>query len=318
MYCLNLKSTDPYFNLAVDEYLLKQRYEDFLVISVNDRSVVTGKHQVAHRELSTGFAFENSIPLIRRISGGGTVFHDEGNLNFSFILNSAEGKQIDFRKYTLPVIAFLDTLGVKASLEGRNDLKVNGLKISGNAEHVFRNRVLHHGTLLYSTDLDILRSVLRKDTSAYSTRAVPSNPSHVGNLGDMIEHHNVKSINEFRSEIIQWFFDNHPGMQECVLSGDENLAIGSLALSKYRTWEWNYAYGPEYQFVNKFTALGGESFCHLNVRDGIITRCEAGGTEKFITTVGKLAGFRHMPEDILAVFSEENLDRTEIDVFDFF
>lgn len=117
MYCLNLKSTDPYFNLAVDEYLLKQRHEDFLVISVNDRSVVTGKHQVAHRELSTGFAFENSIPLIRRISGGGTVFHDEGNLNFSFILNSTVGKQIDFRKYTLPVIAFLDTLGVKASLE---------------------------------------------------------------------------------------------------------------------------------------------------------------------------------------------------------
>lgn len=318
MHCLNLKPTDPYFNLAVDEYLLKQRHEDFLVISVNDRSVVTGKHQVAHRELNTRFAFENSIPLIRRISGGGTVYHDEGNLNFSFILNSAEGRQIDFAKYTLPVIAFLDSLGVKARLEGKNDLKVNGLKISGNAEHVFRKRVLHHGTLLFSTDTDILRSVLRKDTSAYSTRAVPSNPSHVGNLGDMIRHHNVKSINEFRSEIIHWFFKNQPEMQEYVLTESEIREIGSLAQSKYRTWEWNYAYGPEYQFVNKFTALGKESFCLLIVRDGIITRCDAGGTEKLMTTARKLTGLRHMPEDILAVFNKENLDSNEIDVYDFF
>lgn len=318
MYCLDLKSKDPFFNLAVDEYLLKQREDDFLVISVNDRSVVTGKHQVAHRELNTAFAFENAIPLIRRISGGGTVYHDEGNLNFSFILNSAEGRQIDFRKYTLPVIAFLGSLGVKALLEGKNDLKVNGLKISGNAEHVFRNRVLHHGTLLFRADLDVLRNVLRKDTSSYTTRAVPSNPSHVGNLGEMIQRQDIKVINDFRLEMIQWFYNNKPGLRECVLSEDEIRTIGSLALSKYRTWEWNYAYGPEYKFVNNFTALGKESFCQLNVRNGIITGCEAGGKDKFIATARKLTGCRHMPEDLQSVFSEENLDRTEINVYDFF
>jgi lipoate-protein ligase A len=318
MYCLNLKSADPYFNLAVDEYLLKERDEDFLIISVNGSSVVTGKHQVAHREINTRFAFEHSIPLIRRISGGGTVYHDAGNLNFSFILNSAEGKQIDFRKYTLPVIAFLDSLGVNARLEGRNDLKVNGLKISGNAEHVFRNRVLHHGTLLFRADLSVLRGILRKDTSAYSTRSVSSNPSPVGNLGSMIQQAGVKGIDDFRSEMINWFFNNRPGMQEFDLTETETGAVGYLALSRYRTWEWNYAYGREYQFVNKFTALGKESSCLLKVKDGIIKECEAGGPERFINIVRKLAGRRHMPEDLLAVFSEENLDRTEIDVFDFF
>lgn len=318
MYCLNLKSTDPYFNLAADEYLLKQRHDDFLVISVNDRSVVTGKHQVAHREINTGFASGLSIPLIRRISGGGTVYHDPGNLNFSFIINSSEGKQIDFRKYTLPVIKFLDSLGVKACLEGRNDLKVNGLKISGNAEHVFRNRVLHHGTLLFRADFDIMRGILRKDTSAYSTRAVASNPSPVGNLSGMIRQTGIEGINDFRSEMINWFFDNQPGIMEADLSESETEAIGSLALSKYKTWEWNYAYGPEYKFVNKFTALGRESYCILNVRDGIIRACEAGGTAKFIATVGRLEGRRHMPEDLLAVFGEENLDGREINVFDFF
>jgi len=318
IYCLDLKSTDPYFNLAVDEYLLKQRNENFLVISVNDSSVVTGKHQVAHREINTKYAFEHSIPLIRRISGGGTVYHDTGNLNFSFVLNSSEGKQIDFRKYTLPVITFLDSLGITAQLEGRNDLKANGLKISGNAEHVFRNRVLHHGTLLFRADLDILRNVLRRDTSAYTTRAVISNPSPVGNLSDMIKHAGFDGIKNFRSEMRGWFLKNQPQIQNFDLTEKETEAIRSLALSKYRSWEWNYAYGPEYMFVNKFTAFGKESFCMLKVNDGIITECEAGGTGRFIQATGRLVGLRHMPEDLLALFNEENIDRTEIDVFDFF
>ncbi len=102
--------------------------------------------------------------MIRRISGGGTVFHDRGNLNFSFILNSKQGKQVDFKKYTLPVISFLSSIGVDAKFEGKNDLKVDGLKISGNAEHIYRNRVLHHGTLLFDTDLELMRDSLRKDT----------------------------------------------------------------------------------------------------------------------------------------------------------
>ncbi|HOW10643.1 MAG TPA: lipoate--protein ligase [Bacteroidales bacterium] len=318
MYCLNLKSADPYFNLAVDEYLLKHRDEDFVVISVNNNSVVTGKHQVAHREINTRFAFENSIPLIRRISGGGTVYHDAGNLNFSFILNSTVGKQIDFRKYTLPVIAFLNSLGIKAQLEGRNDLKVDGLKISGNAEHVFRNRVLHHGTLLFRADLSVLGRILRKDTSAYATRAVSSNPSPVGNLGSMIQRAGIDGIDDFRKEMIQWFFNNLSGMQEFDLTETESKTIGSLALSRYMTWEWNYAYGPEYQFVNKFTAFGKESFCLLKVKDGIITECKAGGSDIFIKIAGKLPGCRHMPEDLLSVFREESPDMTEIDVFDFF
>ena len=136
MLCLNLKSTDPFFNLALEEILLKNRKEEYLILGINDPCVVIGKHQVPHREVNTRFVTENNIPVIRRISGGGTVFHDSGNLNFSFIMQSEAGKQVDFRKYTLPVISFLSTLGVDAKFEGKNDLKVDGLKISGNAEHV--------------------------------------------------------------------------------------------------------------------------------------------------------------------------------------
>jgi lipoate-protein ligase A len=203
MLCLNLDTTNPYFNLAVDEYLLKNKREEYLVLGINSPSIIIGKHQVAHREADTRVTYEKAIPVIRRISGGGTVYHDFGNLNFTFILNSKKGKQVDFRKYTLPVIEFLATLGVRAEFEGKNDLKVNGFKISGNAEHVYREKVLHHGTLLFSSHLDDLRSSLRKDRTSYSSRAVESNPSPVMNLRDITR--DVNDIFEFRTTMLEFF-----------------------------------------------------------------------------------------------------------------
>jgi len=168
MYCLTLQSSEPYLYLATEEYLLKNTGEEFCILAVNSPSVIIGKHQSPHREVNTEYVEKHNIPLIRRISGGGTVFHDEGNLNFSFIRNCEPGHQVDFRLHTKPVIDFLSSLGIDAKFEGKNDLKVNGLKISGNAEHVHRNRVLHHGTLLFSSDMEMLRSSLRKDTSCYN------------------------------------------------------------------------------------------------------------------------------------------------------
>ncbi len=182
MFLINLKTHDPYFNLALEEVFLKCRDSEYLILGINDPSVVIGKHQVAHREVNTKFITRNNIPVIRRISGGGTVFHDGGNLNFTFIRESEEGKQVDFKKYTWPVIHFLNSLGINANLEGKSDIKVDGLKISGNAEHVYRNRVLHHGTLLFSSSINSLRNSIREDKSCYVTRAVNSNPSSVINL----------------------------------------------------------------------------------------------------------------------------------------
>ena len=187
MFLINLETHDPFFNLALEEVLLKSRQEDYLILYINDPSVIIGKHQAAHREVNTKFITENKIPVIRRISGGGTVFHDRGNLNFTFIRQSEEGKQIDFRKYTKPVIDFLVSLGIDARFEGKNDIKVDGLKISGNAEHVYRNRVLHHGTLLFSSSIHMLKNSIRSDKSCYTTRAVDSNPASVMNLNEKID-----------------------------------------------------------------------------------------------------------------------------------
>jgi lipoate-protein ligase A len=318
MFYIDLESTDPFFNLAVDEYLLKNTTNDFLIISVNDRSVITGKHQVAHREMDTRFAYEHSIPLIRRISGGGTVYHDYGNINFSFILNTSEGKQINFRKYTAPVIEFLVSLRIDATFEGKNDLRVHGLKISGNAEHIYRNRVLHHGTLLFSADLGNLKGVLRKDQSNYKTRAVSSNPSSVTNLSKIINDPDISSVSDFRSAMKNWFLMNHSIITEYNLSEKEKEIIGSLADSKYRTWEWNYAYGPEYSFRNRFRAFGTDSYCSFTVKNGIIGQCEASGDQRLIELVPELEGYPHMPDEIMNIFEKKDIKREEIDIFDFF
>jgi len=320
MICLSLDSTDPYFNLAVDEYLLKNSNEEFLILAINDKSVIIGKHQVAHRESDTRFVTEKNIPVIRRISGGGTVFHDEGNLNYSFILNSQHGKQIDFKKYTLPVLSFLSSIGVDAKFEGNNDLRVEGLKISGNAEHIYRNRVLHHGTLLFDTDLELLKNSIRKETGNYVTRAVTSNPSPVVNLSNVLKNvlKNVDNIYEFKSIMSRWFLENVPGSEIGNLSDQDSEGAGSLADSKYRTWEWNYSYGPEYHFMNIFKSLGAEYSCTLFVKDGIIWECKIKGSEELESAGKKLIGCRHMVKDIQKVLGKENCINSGFDVYNLF
>lgn len=316
MHCLNLRSTDPFFNLALEEILLKNRKEEFLILGVNDPSVVIGKHQVLHREVNTRFVTEKNIPVIRRISGGGTVFHDNGNLNFSFIIQSEAGKQVDFRKYTLPVISFLSSLGVEANLVGKNDLKINGFKISGNAEHIHRNRVLHHGTLLFNTSLDLLRNSLRKNTGNYTSKAVESNPSPVINLKEKLN--DIKDMIQLRSMMMSWFLNNIPDAEMYSLGEEESAEAEALADSKYRTWEWNYAYGPEYHFNNRFEIDRKQYSCNIFVKDGIIWECAIERDEKLSTVAKNLIGIKHMPADLLRVFRENSVAMTDDDVYGLF
>lgn len=316
MNCLVHESRDPFFNLAVDEYLLRKREEDFMVLGINDRSVIIGKHQVAHREADAGFIHRNNIPVIRRISGGGTVYHDRGNLNFTFIRNSQPGRQIDFRKYAEPVLGFLSTLGVRARFEGKNDLTIDGLKISGNAEHVHGNRVLHHGTLLFDASLGDLRGALNKNRSRYITRAVDSNPSQVTNLKAYLRE--IEDCSGLRAAMLDYFLRTSPGAVRWRLIPAEIAEIESLAESKYRTWEWNYAYGPEYQFINSFNLGGKQLSCRLIVKEGIIRKCLIEGSEAMAQAGNLLRGVRHMVQDVREVFHASSILLDYNDIYKFF
>jgi lipoate---protein ligase len=316
MYCLTLESHDPYFNLAVEELLLKNSREEYFILGINNPSVIVGKHQTVHREINTRFVTENNIAVIRRISGGGTVYHDRGNLNFTFIRQSEEGRQVDFLKYTRPVMDFLHSEGVDVRFEGKNDLKIDGFKISGNAEHVHRNRVLHHGTLLFSSSLDVLKNSLRKEKSCYSTRAVDSNPSSVININERIRR--FAGISEFRSAMMNYFLRNLPDTEAHILSAEEKENAGLISSSKYVTWEWNYAYGPEYNFNNSFNFNGVIHQCSLFVKNGLIVNCEIKGSETMDLISKKLIGCPHMVGDIKEVFLKEDITVSDDEIYKFF
>lgn len=316
MFCINLESTDPFFNLAIEEILLKERYDEYLILGINSPSVIIGRNQSPHMEINTKFVTDSNIPVLRRITGGGTVFHDLGNLNFTFIRNSEAGKQVAFQEYTKPVIEFLLSLGVEAKFEGKNDIKVDGLKISGNAEHIHRNRILHHGTLLFSSSLDMLKNSIRNDSSCYSSRAVGSNPSPVINLNQLLKK--FQSVNEFRVEMMNYLMKIIPGTLACEPSQKDTEQANLLVLSKYRTWEWIWAYGPEYHFTNQSEINANPFSCSMFVKDGIIRECEIKGWEELVSFSNRIIGCRHMVSDIKKVFRNENILMTDFDIYKFF
>lgn len=310
-----LNTNDPFFNLALEDHLLHNTNDEFFLLYINQPSILAGRHQVIYREVDIFEAVNLNIPLIRRISGGGTVYHDPGNLNFTFIRNTSEGKQVDFELNTKPVIEFLKTIGITSMLTGKSNITVNGLKISGNAEHVFRKRVLHHGTLLFDTSFDIMRRLIRAETMNYQTGAVASNRAEVVNIRNLTDR--FDSVHSFASALFGFVAGRLNIQKDIKVDNNLNDAIGQLAESRYRTWEWNYGFTPPYTFRNTFTACGCNNNLEMNVRDGIIWKCSISGSEKLSSFAKTLIGCRHCYDELNEKLTGSGIPETE-DILRFF
>jgi lipoate---protein ligase len=258
MLCIDSKNFDPFFNLATEEYLLKSRNEDIFMLWVSSPAVIVGKHQNTLGEINYPFVKKEGIAVARRLSGGGAVYHDKGNLNFTWVLNGEKGKLVDFKKFINPVISYLNGLGIKAYFGGRNDIHVNNKKISGNAEHVYKNRTLHHGTLLFNTDLDKLRASLKLETGKYVDKAVKSMPHPVTNLNS--EAPGQVGFEDFRMGLLDYIFKNFDGCSMYNLENPEIKQIKRLCNEKFTTWEWIYGYSPKYKFT-KWLHINGKDCC---------------------------------------------------------
>lgn len=204
MKYLKLETTDPYMNLAIEEYLFRYSTDDIFILWQNRPTVVIGKNQNAYIETNISFLTENNIMLARRITGGGAVYHDSGNLNYTFISKRQNG-EINFEYFTSPVIEALRSLGLDAQLSGRNDILVNDRKISGNAQCNSGERVLHHGTLLFDSDLTVLSSVLNVDVEKIKAKALMSVRSRVTNIRSILK--NDITVDEFIKEIEKFVLD---------------------------------------------------------------------------------------------------------------
>ena len=275
MLLINRQEKDPYFNIAAEEYFLKSKDEEYIMIWQNNPSIVIGKHQNTIAEVNQRYALKNEIPIIRRISGGGTVYHDGGNINFSFITKSdTKEKLVDFQKYTEPIIDFLSGYGLKAEFSGKNNLIVDGKKFSGNSAHVFKNRVIHHGTILFNSNLDNLERAITPARFNITDKAVKSIRSTVTNLSDLIK--GEIDIEKFRSELIAYLKENLDISEDYFLSEQDTFEIQNLIDSRYNTWEWNYGYSPSYTIENSWD----DARISMEVTKGVITEVEFTGKLK--------------------------------------
>ena len=233
----------------------------------NDNTIVIGRHQNTAAEINQEYVDNHRVNVVRRLTGGGAVFHDTGNLNFTFIQNMEPGKkEIDFLKYLQPIVNALQSLGVPVAFSGRNDLVINGQKISGNAMTFFGNRVLEHGTLLFSSQMSDLANALKADPDKFIDKAVKSVRSRVTNISDHLPH--PMTVLEFRDYLMDYIMKDNQlsGIQN--LTKEEEAIVNRLMEEKYQTWEWNYGKSPEYSMNKKIRTKGGTVQVIADIRDG--------------------------------------------------
>ena len=291
---------DPYINLALEEYMLTRFESEVFMLWRNDNAVIVGKNQNTLAEINSDYVNKNSIAVVRRLTGGGAVFHDMGNLNFSFMVKNEQGLYSNFAKFAEPIISALRSYGLNAEYGGRNDITLDGKKISGNAQAVYGERLLHHGTLLFHTDFSKLAAALNVNQMKIQSKGISSKRSRVTNI---CEHMDI-SIDDFVKRIAVG--------KRYTLTEEDIQKVSRLADEKYRTWEWNYGYSPKYSYRNDKRFEGGCLEVYVDVKNGIMESVKFYGDffarANIAEVENALAGLKHRKEEVYKVLEAFDLD----------
>lgn len=302
--------TDAYFNIASEEYLLNRfPTEDIFLLYINAPSIIVGKFQNTLAEINLGYVEDNKIAVVRRLSGGGAVYHDLGNLNFSFHTLLANNDFTEFATFTQPVINLLQRIGVAATLEGRNDLLVDGKKFSGNAKTVKKGKMLQHGTILLNSNMSVLADVLKVNPLKFTDKAVKSNRARVTNL---IDHFPAGfQLDQFKSMLIDEILHTSNDTKRYQFTAEDVEGIRKLALEKYSTWEWNFGFSPDYNFKKAIKVPAGFIEIHLDVHKGTIQKAKIYGdffsSRPIEELEAVLIGKKHDPQSIAQVILNVDL-----------
>lgn len=300
--------TDPRINLAIEEYALKHLNidETYLLFYINRPSIIIGRNQNTIEEINSDYVDGNGITVVRRLSGGGAVYHDLGNLNFSFITRDDGDSFHNFKKFTQPVVETLEKLGIHAELSGRNDILAEGKKISGNAMFSTKGRMFSHGTLLFQSEMDHIVSALKVKKDKIESKGIKSIRSRVGNIADFLKE--PMTVEEFRSFLLQNIFKDSGKVTEYVLTETDWEKIHEISEERYQNWEWNYGKSPKFNLQNSHRFPVGSVDIRLEVNRGIIENCKIYGDFFGVGEVAdieqKLTGIRYEKEAISRVLDE--------------
>ena len=310
-YIIN-ESTNPYFNLALDEFAMKHinEKEDFFFLWQNEPSVIIGKNQNTAEEINPKFIKENNIKVARRVSGGGAVYHDLGNLNFTFVIGVDEPGKVNYKKYVQPIIDALASMGIKAEASGRNDILVDGLKISGNAQRMANGKLMHHGTIMFDVDIEDMVKSLNVAPDKIISKGVKSVRSRVTNIKEHLPENT--SLKDFW-DALQYYLSNEGKDSEIVLSDHDLARIEYEAINKFGTWDWIYGASPEFNLKQTKRFAGGRIEILMDVKEGrtesIRFMGDYLGLEDVSDIEKRLTGVRFNESDFDAVLGEFDLNK---------
>lgn len=292
-------STDPAYNLAFEQYVLEnKRQGDYLMLWQNANTVVIGRNQNTAEEIDPRFVEEHGVRVVRRMTGGGAVYHDLGNLNYSFITDLGNAEELSIEKFARPVCAALEKLGLEAALSGRNDILAQGKKVSGVAQRIHKDRILHHGTLLFDSDPAMIAGALRVDPKKFASKSAKSVRSRVGNIRQLLGVD--MEIQDFWQAILTELSGGELSRWEPTEA--ERQEIEAIADTKYRSWDWNYGSSPAYGFVNSARYPQGRLEISLNVEKGLIKDIAFRGDYMALTDdAAVVAALRGLPHERCAV-----------------
>ncbi|HEO8392147.1 TPA: lipoate--protein ligase [Streptococcus agalactiae] len=297
-------SNDPAYNVALEAYAFQKLtdIDEIFILWINEPAIIIGRHQNTIQEINKEFIDKNGIHVVRRLSGGGAVYHDLNNLNYTIISNNTQEGAFDFQTFSKPVIDTLAKLGVKAEFTGRNDLEINGQKFAGNAQAYYKGRMMHHGCLLFDVDMSVLGQALKVSKDKIESKGIKSVRARVTNI---VDHLSDKiTVQEFSDAILAQMKEEYPEMDEYVLSDAELSEIQAMRDNQFATWDWMYGKAPEYTIERGVRYPAGKITTYANVENSTIKSVKIFGDffgVKPVDDIEKmLEGVRYDYKDVLA------------------
>lgn len=312
IYVIN-NNDSCFFNHGAEEYLMDNFDDEVFMLWINKPSILIGRNQNTITEIDLDYVKDNRIEVVRRLSGGGTVYNDLGNINFTFITKRDPEIQVKdgFEKFAMPVINALKSLGVNAVFTGRNDITIDGKKISGNAQYFKKDKLLHHGTILFDCDMSKLSLALKSKAIKFKDKAIKSVGSRVTNILPYLDK--SMTLEEFRDYLKDYIINTHEIEDIYEFNEKDINEINKIVEKRFKTWEWNYGKSPRYRYENSVKYPSGVVEYNLNVEDGIIKGVSIYGDffgEANIKDLESiLIGVKHNVLDLENVLNSVRIDR---------